>query len=942
MSLNTQSDDVESLGSDSFSDNDGERKPLLGGGPASVFSRNVGSTFVSRHFKRFTRSLSNASIRREDGGPILDSAAMSPHRVLGTFAGVFCPVALSMFSTLLYLRGGFVVGQAGLLETYSMLVLSYFILAMTVLSICAISTNGALEGGGAYYMISRALGPEFGGSIGFMFFVAQVLSTALYITGFVEGVLQNFGVGGTSTPNSGLPISEWWKYLYSTVSLFVCLLICIVGGAMFARTSAAILIIVVICTLSVIISVFAKNDEIHVQLPSTNENYPGFNGTYTGLRASTFRENLASNFTTDYSTNKEMSYGTVFSILFSSVTGILNGANMSGELKDPSKNIPKGTISAVCFTFSTYLVLTTLIAGSCTRFLLINDYVFLQGVNLWGPLVVIGIFASTLSAALGNLIGGSRILQALGNDQLFWFFLKPATITTRSGNPLVSVFITWFLVQIVLLIGSLNAIAPINSVFFLLAYASVNLSCLALELASAPNFRPTFMYFSWHTCTLGIIGCMIMCFMISPIYTSISLVIMLILAIILHFRSLPTTWGSISQALIFHQVRKYLLMLDPRKSHVKYWRPQILLMVSNPRQSSELMDFCNDIKKSGLYVIGHVKTGQLEDFSADPVLEETPRWLQLVEHMKIKAFVELTLARSVPEGFQHLVRISGLGGMKVNTVCFGFYDDNLPTDSFLKTKAKKKRFFGHTENASFADLESYFQSPRSSLSKHLSVSDYVSLIQDSLKLQKNVFLCRNFQLLNKSNILKSSPKSYIDIWPVNFFRPDTANLFDDTCLFMLQLACILTMQSTWRNRVALRVFLCVQTLSENTAVKEQKLSHFLRQLRMQAKIVIVSFEDMYQHLQPGVEQEEVHGLESQEEEVKMNQYVQVPDSYVTAVNGLLQEHLNQSAISFLYLPRPPQQGDQHAIYMEQLTAISNWSHPTVFVHGLHPVTSTAL
>lgn len=280
-------------------------------------------------------------------------------------------------------------------------------------------------------------------------------------------------------------------------------------------------------------------------------------------------------------------------------------------------------------------------------------------------------------------------------------------------------------------------------------------------------------------------------------------------------------------------------MLDPRKSHVKYWRPQILLMVANPRQSCELMDFCNDIKKSGLYVLGHVKIGRLDENSTDPVLNEMPRWLQLIQHMKIKAFAEVTLASTVCEGFQHLVRISGIGGMKVNTVIFGFYDAVLPTDSLMKTRMRKRRFFGAIERGGFSTVESYFDGPRvSDAEKSLSKLEYVQLVQDALKLQKNVCLCRSFQLLNKENVLKSQNKQFIDVWPINFFRLNTMNFFDNTCLFMLQLACILTMQNGWKQNTELRVFLCVKTSSENTSLKEQKLSVFLRQLRMHAKIVV--------------------------------------------------------------------------------------------------------
>ncbi|KAK3104628.1 hypothetical protein FSP39_006597 [Pinctada imbricata] len=798
-----------------------EDTPLLGRARANIWA-------LSRSLSRYERV--------DDEGnnePVV-------HRTLGMFAGVFCPVALSMFSTLLFLRSGFQVGQAGILESVAMLVLAYFILVMTVLSICAISTNGALEGGGAY---------------------SNVLATGLYVSGFVEAVLDNFGYGGTMLKEGDFHLrgvnEEWWKYLYSSIVLAFCMLVVIVGSSMFAKTSLFIFMVVIVCTLSVFISIFAKNEEFNLKPPDTNKyihrnksTCHEHNLTYTGLSAATFKENIYSEYEVDYITKEDASFATVFAIVFSSVTGILNGANMSGELKEPSKAIPRGTLGAVCFTFIVYLIEVILISGSNNRCLLLNNYIFLQEINLWGPFVLIGIFAATLSAALGNLIGASRILQALANDHLFGVFLKPATKTACGGNPYVAVLISWILVQLVLLVGSLNAIAPINSVFFLLSYASVNLACLGLELASAPNFRPTFKYFTWYTCGCGLVGSMIMCFLISPLYSSIAIVIMLLLAIGLHFRSLPSQWGSISQALIFHQVRKYLLMLDLRKAHIKFWRPQILLLVAQPRQCWELIDFINDIKKGGLFVIGHVKVDSLDNHISDPILEEYPRWLSLIDNLKVKAFIELTMANSISEGLQHLLRISGLGGMKPNTVCLGFYDDAAPEDSFLKIVRKRRRLLLLPENGNAFQLDDKFQDIRKvDEPKNLDQEEYVKLIRDSLKMSKNVCLCRGFHHLSKQNITNShNGNFYIDVWPVNLFRPDTASYFDNTCLFMLQLACILDMVPAWRKHTKLRVFLCLNAQTDDTLQKEQKLDAFLHKLRILAKIKIVTWDHLDHHL----------------------------------------------------------------------------------------------
>ncbi len=743
-------------------------------------------------------------------------------RTLGTFEGVFAPVSLSMLSSILFLRVGYIVGNAGYIETLLQFGIAYSILTATVLSICAIATNGAVEGGGVYFMISRTLGMEFGGAIGILFWVGNVVSSALYLAACTEGVVGSFGLQIGSLAQV-LPSSKWWMFLYSSVVNAVNMVVCIVGAKLFGRASTLVLTVVCTCTLVTIASFFTN--DVYIQEfvynatmdcipPTDNASMPNCtkvaNGTFTGFAASSgeiiadnFFANLDPEFSFDCSDPKaKVDFFVVFGVLFSGVTGIMSGANLSGELVSPSKNIPLGTLSACLFTFSIFFIMATLTAMTCSPDLILHDCMYLTDFSLWKPIVTIGVFLATFSASLNNLIGASRVLQAVAKDVMFGPILAFVTKGTIKDNPIAAVLVTWFFVQLFLLMGSLNSIAQLSSVLFLLSYASVNLACLGLDLASAPNFRPSFKYFSWHTSLFGLIGTATMMFFVSPLFSAVSILMCLSLVFALNFLSpiRKQNYGSISQALLFHQVRKYLLLLDPRKAHVKFWRPQILLLVSNPRTSCSLIDFVNALKKGGLYVIGHVYKDDLNALERDPCAIYHHGWLSLVDHLRVKAFVELTLASSLREGIQHLIRLSGIGAMKPNTIVLGFLDDTFPSDDFQNPYSsfstdQFEEIFPHVSQTSLWNVEDSHQN-----CLKFTTDEYVGMLCDILKMQKNVCISRHFQHLDKGTILrtdrdsffstKTRKKFYLDVWLVDFFSPKETDISDTTSLFLLQLACI--------------------------------------------------------------------------------------------------------------------------------------------------------
>eukprot|EP00092_Neocalanus_flemingeri_P009879 GFUD01010648.1.p1 GENE.GFUD01010648.1~~GFUD01010648.1.p1 ORF type:complete len:926 (+),score=262.27 GFUD01010648.1:182-2959(+) len=862
-------------------------------------------------------------------------------RTLGTVKGVFAPVSLSMFSALLFLRVGYIVGNAGFLEAVLLFMIAYVILVSTVFSICAIATNGAVKTGGVYFMLSRTMGPEIGGAVGVLFYFANVVCCALYVTACVEGLLNSFGEDkGAFIPDGGwgLPTGRWWNFLYCSGFNLANLCLCLVGAELFGKFSLGILSLVSVCCVGVVSSFFLDHSYTIPFNITINENTTQVvNGTFTGLSHSNLSSisalwsaNLYPNYLQDcQDQNAKVDFFTVFGVLFSGVTGIMAGANMSGDLISPGKSIPRGTLSACFFTFVTFMVLILLTALTCDTALLHNDCMYMVEFTFWKPFVLVGVILATWSASLSNMIGASRVLQAVAEDTMFGPFLTFINKGTVKNNPITAVIATFCWVELAFLIGGLNQIAQLCSVLFLLSYASVNLACLGLDLASAPNFRPTFKYFSWHTSLVGMVGTSTMMFFISPLFAAVSILLCLSLILALNFFSPArnANWGSISQALIFHQVRKYLLLLDPRKSHIKFWRPQMLLLVHNPRSCCSLVDFVNGMKKGGLYVLGQVTVGSLADNATDPLAEKTVEWLSLIDHLKVKAFVELTLADSVRKGVEQLVRVSGIGAMKPNTILLGFHDDTSHLDDLSSPGSPF-----HSDK--FAGVLEVDQQPR------LSAEDYVGIIQDTLKLHKNVGLCRNFQMLDRTEVFSSEMKfrvragrkKYLDVWPVNFFTSMETDVADNTSLFLFQLACIVSMVPKWKKHT-LRVFMCARATDSNMASKEKELQQLLEVLRIKAKTFVLVWDHLACMMEDGV------GVEGGR---VMDQYSEVSEEYLLAANEFIRVKCTETAVSFIYLPRPPCNTKQHPAYLSMLELLTRGLPPTILVNGVSPVITTTL
>eukprot|EP00043_Microstomoeca_roanoka_P027038 m.13406 g.13406 ORF g.13406 m.13406 type:complete len:675 (-) comp7264_c0_seq1:18-2042(-) len=449
--------------------------------------------------------------------------------------------------------------------------------------------------------------------------------------------------------------------------------------------------------------------------------------------------------------------------------GIMEGANLSGDLKDPAFSIPVGTLSAVATSYTIYALQIVFMGGAFTRYALVQDQNMYQNACVGSPyIVVVGILISSISSALGSLFGGSRVLQAMGKDNLMPI-LRPFAYGTKKGNePRVAVIFTWIVAQGCVMIGDIDVVAPIETSFFCLSYAIVNFTCFILSALNAPNFRPTFKYYSWPTALLGACLNIIVMFYLNWIYALVTLACMAALYTYLTFFGPITDWGDVTNELIYHQVRKYLLRLSTAQAHSKYWKPNLLILASGC--DAGLLAFCNALKKGGLMVVGQVLTGHHEDLQ-DVSLEIRDAWNAFIKHHRLKSFVHTTTSTEPNLAYRVLMDTSGLGGLVVNTVVVPFHEIS------GKTTTARMEDLEHTGVETYEQLLAHLKSASEhrdmvpAWKRNLPLGSpvhFCELLNDVLAYHKNCIVARNFAdgiVGSKGRIYThTSNRPNVDVW----------------------------------------------------------------------------------------------------------------------------------------------------------------------------------
>ncbi|MDJ0734789.1 MAG: amino acid permease [Nostocaceae cyanobacterium] len=556
---------------------------------------------------------------------------------LGTFGGVYTPSILTILGVIMYLRFGWVVGNVGLLGTLLIVTLATSITLLTALSVCAIATDRVVRVGGAYYMISRSLGIEVGGAVGISLYFAQAVSVALYTIGFAESVVKTFGMNQTY------------------VALITTILV-----AILALTSAEIAVkaqyvIMGAIVLSLVCLVFG---------PSLQDVTPqGWGIPENGE-----------------------SFWVVFAVFFPAVTGIMSGVSMSGDLRNPSRSIPTGTLAAVGTGYLVYMLLPLLIATRADTATLVDEPLVMKMMSLWQPAILLGVWGATLSSALGSILAAPRVLQALARDGILpsWMsFLGRGS--GKNDEPRMGTWVTLSVAIAAVCIGDLNLIAPVLTMFFLTTYLVLNVSASIEGFLQSPSFRPSFKV-HWVLSLLGAIGCLGVMLLINPIATVVAAGIVLAIFFWLQQRELTTTWGDVRRGIWMALLRTGIYQIDSVED-TKNWRPNVLVFSGSPSKRWSLIQLANALThKRGFITVSSVLPSGSRDLAQQSDLENT-----ISEHLKkqqVQALVRVVTAPDPFEGMLQLVEAYGLGTLVPNTILLGDSEDTSRRDNYCNMIAQ--------------------------------------------------------------------------------------------------------------------------------------------------------------------------------------------------------------------------------------------------------------
>ena len=563
-------------------------------------------------------------------------------RGFGT-APVFFTAISTILGAILFLRFGFAVGTLGLFGVLLIILIGHLVTIPTALALSEIATNEKVKGGGEYFIISRSFGLNIGATIGIALFFSQAISVAFYVIAFTEAFEPLFNFVSTKF-NIHLP-----RQVISLPAMAGLSLLILRKGANLGVK--ALYIVAAILFISITLFFIGKTDF------SASQETSFFDGSFRNMS----------------------DFFVVFAICFPAFTGMTAGVGLSGDLRNPARSIPLGTTTATVLGIVVYIFIALKLNGSASPDDLINNQLIMSKIALYGGIMIpVGLAASTISSALGSVMVAPRTLQALGVDRSFPSRRLNLLVAKGKGElnePYNGSVITCIIAFIFVAIGSVNMVAEIISMFFMVTYGSICLISFLYHFGADPSYRPSFRS-RWYLSLIGFVLCGWLMFKINAGYAIAALVLMTLIYTFIHFHHKERQGiEAIFQGAIFQLSRNLHVFLQKSKKigTSQKWRPSVVCVSQNTFERDDafkLLSWISNKYGFGTYI--HLVEGYYSKTSHIEAEEYLDLLIKKSEQEQSKLYADTMISPSYTSAIAQVIQLPSISGMENNTILFEF------------------------------------------------------------------------------------------------------------------------------------------------------------------------------------------------------------------------------------------------------------------------------
>lgn len=602
-------------------------------------------------------------------------------------APVFFTAISTILGAIMFLRFGFAVGMVGLAGTMAIILIGHAVTIPTAMAIAEIATNQKVEGGGEYYIISRSFGLVIGSTIGIALYLSQAISVAFYIMAFTEAFRPL--VQWTLDTQPLLGWARWLLEQPQTIGIPALLLLTLLILTKGADLGVKVLYTVVATLAVALIAFFVGTTDYAAEhtVDFFNSYTADVETTAEGLDRLTENDPVADTVFVDGAEATAappaepdpdpdipaIGFFTVFAIIFPAFTGMTAGVGLSGDLRDPGRSIPLGTLAATIGGMVIYFFMAWKLSASAPPEALADTSRLVMADIAWQGwwLIPLGLAAATISSALGSILVAPRTLQAIAADNIF-----PAAGVNRwiakgkgkNNEPYNASLITVVLAAFFILLGALDSVAEIISMFFMVTYGSLCLISFLNHFAADPSYRPRFRS-KWYVSLFGALACFGLMFFMNSTYAALAVALIGVIYLYISYSNPDKqSMALIFQGVIFQFSRRLQIFLQKADKEEKTtWRPSVIAASDatfNRLGAFDLLRWLSQKYGFGTYL--HYVNGYLSHEKSEEAAAIKERIIRMAESTDSRIYVDTIVSPSYTSAIAQIVQFPGIAGTENN------------------------------------------------------------------------------------------------------------------------------------------------------------------------------------------------------------------------------------------------------------------------------------